>query len=47
METNAGAVLRLYVEIGEPKLVGDIGCGTLTILPITGGGENAADVAVR
>ena len=37
METNAGVVLQLHVEIGEPKRVGDTGSGVLTIIPITGG----------
>jgi len=37
MALDADFILRLHVEIGEPKRVGDVGAGTLMIIPITGG----------
>lgn len=47
METNAGVVLHLHVEIGEPKLVGDTGSGVLTIIPITGGTFTGKELSGR
>lgn len=47
MEASAGAVLRLHVEIGEPKLVGDVGGGFLTVIPITGGVFNGDGLSGR
>ena len=37
MQLEAERVLKLHVEVGEPKLVGDTGAGKLMIIPITGG----------
>jgi len=37
MQLESDLVLKLHVEVGEPKLVGDTGAGKLMIIPITGG----------
>ena len=37
MQLELDLVLKLHVEVGEPKLVGDTGAGKLMIIPITGG----------
>jgi len=37
MTLNAQVVLRLHVEVGEAKPIGETGAGRLVIIPITGG----------
>ncbi len=37
MQLESEPVLRLHVEVGEPKIVGETGAGRLVIIPITGG----------
>lgn len=37
MNLDVKEVLRLHVEVSEPKIVGNTGAGTLVIIPITGG----------
>ena len=37
MQLESEPVLRLHVEVGEPKPVGETGAGRLVIIPITGG----------
>jgi hypothetical protein len=47
MALDATEVLRLHVEIGEPKRIGDTGAGLLTILPIIGGSFSGDGVCGR
>jgi len=47
VETGAEVVLRLHVEIGEPKFVGETGNGILTIIPITGGAFTGKELSGR
>jgi len=37
MLLKSDLVLKLHVEVGAPKLVGETGAGKLMIIPITGG----------